>query len=120
MLVIEAVAFSLRQQVRERRLTPDLWLLRESIANGEIETMEHCPGKFMVADGMTKYTVQGRQVVTQAMIGKIALPNQAPKSSHPESKPKPNRHRVHFTEDRKGDRCEDVGSSGDAEPGLVT
>ena len=84
--MVEAVVFSLRQQVREKRLTPDLWLLRESIANQEISTMEHVQGEYMVADGMTKYSIKGAAAICQAMGGAITLNPDPPSQSHPNGK----------------------------------
>ena len=93
MSVVEAVTFSLRQQVREKRLTPDLWALREAIATFEIASMEHVPTAYMIADGLTKYNNRAAQLITNAMRGTIRLPNNSErsKSSHPEGASRPQR-----------------------------
>jgi hypothetical protein len=80
MSVVEAVTFSLRQQVREKRLTPDLWALREAIATFEIASMEHVPTAFMIADGMTKYNNRSAQLITDAMPGVVRLPSNTEQS----------------------------------------
>jgi hypothetical protein len=45
---------SLRQQVQEKRLTQDLWALRQAVETKEIYSIEHIPSQLMVADGLTK------------------------------------------------------------------
>ena len=65
MSVVKAVTFSLRQQVREKRRTPDLWALREAITTFEIASMEHVPTAYVIADGMTKYNNRAAQQLNE-------------------------------------------------------
>ena len=55
--VVENITLSLRQQVREKRLTADLWMLREAIAYGALTSLRHVPTTYMIADALTKTKV---------------------------------------------------------------
>jgi hypothetical protein len=72
---------SLRLQAKEKRLTTEMWALREAFDLDEIATYEHVPTTYMIADGMTKEgTRAGRKVrdmVVDAMNGKITLPDES-------------------------------------------
>jgi hypothetical protein len=45
---------SLRVQVLEKRLTNELWALREALKHKEIRPLEYVPTELMIADGLTK------------------------------------------------------------------
>ena len=64
---------SLRQQVRERRLTAELWALREALDMGEITSLEHTSTTKMIADGLTKSDPKLRTTLRQAMAGELLL-----------------------------------------------
>ena len=79
--MVENITLSLRQQVREKRLTADLWALREAIANGDITSLCHVPTTHMIADGLTK-TKDGEQKLIAAVLrGHIELYDGPPHSS---------------------------------------
>jgi hypothetical protein len=72
---------SLRLQAKEKRLTTEMWALREAFDMDEIATYEHVPTSFMIADGMTKEGARAgrrvRDMVVDAMNGKILLPDES-------------------------------------------
>ena len=79
--VVENITLSLRQQVREKRLTADLWALREAIANGDITSMTHTPTGFMIADGLTKTKDSKQMLIAAVMQGRIQMYDGPPHSS---------------------------------------
>lgn len=63
---------SLRQQCTEKRLTAELWSIREAISETQdIRSLTHVSTKQMIADGLTKTSFKLKQPLTQAMQGFI-------------------------------------------------
>jgi hypothetical protein len=60
---------SLRVQVLEKRLTNELWALREALKHKEIRSLEHVPTELMIADGLTKDAPKLRTAILQANQG---------------------------------------------------
>lgn len=114
--VVQVVAFSLRQQARERRLTPDLWVIREAIATSSITSLEHVPTKSMVADGLTKYGCKPAQAIKRAMRGLILYPLTTPEAAINKKKPvRGSKHRPHESMIRREEDGTDVKASGPLE-----
>ena len=82
--VVENITLSLRQQVREKRLTADLWMLREAIADGTLTALRHVPTEFMIADALTKVKVDSNAILMlhDAMEGRIKMYVGPPHSSN--------------------------------------
>ena len=60
---------SLRIQVTERRLSAEVWALREALEAKEITSLEHVPTEAMIADGLTKIQPKLRVAVCRACAG---------------------------------------------------
>jgi hypothetical protein len=54
-------------QVLEKRLTNELWALREALKHKEIRSMAHVPTELMIADGLTKDTPKLRTVSFESL-----------------------------------------------------
>jgi len=65
---------SLRIQVTEKRLTADMWALRNAYSQGEIQDFQHVPTKFMIADGLTKSKPDLKANIVKAMQGNLVVP----------------------------------------------
>ncbi len=60
---------SLRVQVEEKRLTAEMWALRNAYTNGEIRDFTHVSTQDMIADGLTKDKPELIQHLTNTMKG---------------------------------------------------
>ena len=105
--MVENITLSLRQQVREKRLTADLWMLREAIADGALTSLKHTPTKYMLADALTKTKVDANAniMLHDVMSGTIKLYIGPPHSSNQHL---PEQHVPRRSQDRKGESGVDV------------
>jgi len=62
---------SMSISVTEKRLTSDMWALREAKQCGEIRSLEHVPTNLMFADGLTKPRQDLREMLKMLMNGKV-------------------------------------------------
>ena len=62
---------SLRVQVTEKRLTTDVWMLRQALVRGEITSLAWVDTSLMLADGLAKPSETLRTPIVKAMKGLI-------------------------------------------------
>ena len=68
---VVANASSLRLQVREKALAKYMYLLRDVLASGQINSLNYIPTNHMIADGLTRKSPQRRNQLLRLLTGKL-------------------------------------------------
>ena len=65
---------SLRTHPREKTLNAEIDSLREALLEGTLTSFEHVPGRFNVADGLTRLDKAPKGLLLAAMRGRLCVP----------------------------------------------